>query len=139
MGRKRADGEGSYRHEIRRDKNTGKVLKDIWHFVITTDAGRKDFSAMGKGAKAAAKDKYDAWEESRKAPQSVVVPDITLKDWLTTYLETCRKGTMRDTSYHQLELLADDFPKELQEKAVKDIVPIELQSFINKFARARSK
>ena len=139
MGHKRADGEGSYFHEQRKNKK-GEIVKDIWHFLITVDGKRHNFSASKKrGGKSAAKAKYDAWDEARKAGQLTVSPDITLEEWMDKYLETCRKGTMRDTSYHQLELLADKLPAGLKEKRVKDIVPIELQSFMNKFAATASK
>jgi integrase len=128
--RKRADNEGTYFY----DKD-----KDMWRFTITASGKHKTFSATGKGAKSAVKAKYDAWKKELDSGTLIVSEGTTLKEWLSAYLINCRKGTMKGTSYHQLELLAADFPEELQSKKVSEITPIELQSFLNKFSENSSK
>jgi integrase len=136
--RKRADGEGTYVCEKRKNKKTGHVT-EIWRYIVTNEDKRKAFSASGKGAKAAAKAKYDAWAKEQQDALMTISEDITLGAWLDKYLLNCRKGTMKDTSYHQLELLAADFPAELRGKKVSGIAPIELQAFLNAFSSKASK
>jgi hypothetical protein len=54
VGKKRADGEGTYVKEERINNKTGKKTI-IWRYVITVNGKRKAFSASGKGAKETAK------------------------------------------------------------------------------------
>lgn len=138
MGKKRADGEGTYVKVVRKNKDTGKET-EIWRYVVSVAGKRKYFSATGKGSKAAAKAKYDEYVKEHSGAPLTVDADIKLGVWIKKYLETCRKGTMKGTSYHQLELLADDIPNELNVKKVCDVMLIELQGFLNNFAAKASK
>ena len=144
MGQKRDNGEGTY---------TYIADKDLWRYRVTVGESikvvdgkqlkipiRKTFSATGKGAKKAAREKYDAWKKEQEPGAVITVsPSTTFGAWLDMYLTSCRKDTIKDTSYHQLELLVKKIPTELAEKKVCDIAPIELQHFLNSFAVATSK
>lgn len=55
------------------------------------------------------------------------------------YLESCREGTIKESSYHQLVLLKNKITDSLLNKKVSDIQPIELQDFLNKFSETASK
>jgi integrase len=128
--KRRADGEGTYYHD--KDKN-------MWRYTIIVAGKHKSFSATGKSAKAAAKAKCTEWLKERDGVAVSVSADMKLEPWIKMYLENCRKGTMKDTSYHQLELLANDLPPELKNKKVCVITPIEVQAFLNKFSSKASK
>jgi integrase len=128
--RKRADNEGTYSY----DKG-----KEMWRYIVCAAGKRKSFAATGKGAKAAAKAKYDAWVKERDGASNTVSDNMLLGEWLDMYLINCRKGTMKDTSCHQLELLSADFPADLRGKKVSSIAPIELQAFLNKYSEKSSK
>ena len=52
------------------------------------------------------------------------VTEITLYEWVSQWLDAYKKGTMKDTSYHQLELLIRYIPEELGNKSVAEILPI---------------
>jgi integrase len=130
VGKKRADGEGTYVYDEKRD---------MWRYIVTVAGKRKAFSATGKGAKAAAKAKYDEWMKERNGITVAVSADLKLEAWVKMYLECYRKGTVKDTSYHQLELLAKAISPELKTKKVCDITPIEIQMFINTFSANSSK
>lgn len=138
MAKKRINGEGTYSEFTRKNKS-GKEVKYVRYVVSLEDGSRKPFTATGTNARKKAREKFLAWDEARKHAPEIVVPDITLSDWMKMYLQNCRKGTIKETSYHQLELLSDELPESLQKKPVKDIAPIELQSFINSFAKSGSK
>lgn len=66
-------------------------------------------------------------------------PTITFGEWMTKYLEGERKGTVSAKSYHQLELLQNKIPSQLQELAITTITPIMLQKFLNNFAVTASE
>ena len=55
--------------------------------------------------------------------------------WLRSY----KLGTIKGTSYHQLEILCQHIPENLKETELSDILPMDLQVFFNEFARASSK
>lgn len=65
--------------------------------------------------------------------------NLTVAQWGIMWLECYKQGTIKDTSYHQLELLLRLFPNELQELPVANVLPIYLQTFVNKFAQTYSK
>ena len=67
------------------------------------------------------------------------VTEITLNEWASQWLGAYKKGTMKDTSYHQLELLIRYIPEELGNKSMAEILPMHLQKFVNQFARNASK
>ena len=55
--------------------------------------------------------------------------------WMTTY----KLGTIKERSYHQLELLARKFPDDLMDMELAEIKPLHLQGFINRFSQDASK
>lgn len=148
MGTRRDNGEGSFSYDKK---------KKLWRYRITVGSQYKDingkqikvpiikvFSAAGKNGKKIAKQKYENWKkELEKANASTIPitisPSTKFGEWLNMYLVSYRKGTMKDTSYHQLELLVKAIPMELKQKKVCDITPIELQSFLNRFSINASK
>lgn len=64
---------------------------------------------------------------------------LTLKDWIPQWLAAYKKGTIKDTSYHQLELLAIRIPEDLKARELSEILPMHLQAFFNAFSRTASK
>lgn len=64
---------------------------------------------------------------------------IILSEWCSIWLNDYKKGTIKDTSFHQLELLIGHIPKNLMNKYLDEIQPRELQAFINEFAQQASK
>lgn len=64
---------------------------------------------------------------------------ITLGGWFPLWLASYKRGTIKENSYHQLELLARRIPSELMEKPLTQIRPIDLQAFFNAFAESASK
>lgn len=48
-------------------------------------------------------------------------------------------GTMKEHSYHQLELLERQIPQELKDRELSEILPMELQQFVNSFGKDASK
>ncbi len=144
MGRKRFDGEGSY---------TYIEDKDLWRYRVTVGERtkvvkgkkikapiQKVFSATGKGGAKAAREKYDTWKKEQEPGAVITVsPSTTFGAWMGMYLESYRKDAIKDTSYHQLELLIKKLPADLCAKKVCDIAPIELQLFLNTFAVNASK
>lgn len=118
---KRSDGTIQYRVTIGRD-DEGKLIRKAFYGKSQTECRRK-------------------LKEFQKRQNEVVTisPDITLKNWSKKYLESCRRGTIKDTSYYQLELLKDKITDNLMKKKVSEIRPIELQEFLNKFAETASK
>lgn len=84
--------------------------------------------------------KYKDFLKNQTTDSYTVSPDIILEDWAAKYLISCRKNSgMKASSYHQIELLRDKIPPALMKKKVCDIKKIELQSFINDFAKDVSK
>lgn len=64
---------------------------------------------------------------------------LTLGEWIPLWLSAYKKGTMRDSSYHQLELLERLIPDSIKGQPLTDIRPMELQAFFNAFAERASK
>lgn len=64
---------------------------------------------------------------------------MTLREWITKWLQAYKLGTIKERSYHQLELLAKKFPDELLDMELAEIKPMHLQSFINVFSVDASK
>lgn len=65
--------------------------------------------------------------------------DKTLNEWVQEWLQHYKHGTIKETSFHQLELLARLIPVELKELPMNDIKPMHLQAFFNEFAQKFSK
>lgn len=117
----RPDGTYQFRATIGRD-DEGKLIRKAFYGKTQAECRRK----------------LKEFQKKQNAPVTVS-PDITLKSWSEKYLESCRKGTMKETSYHQLDLLQKKIPNSLTKKKVSEIRPIELQEFLNKFAETASK
>lgn len=64
---------------------------------------------------------------------------LTLGEWIPLWLSAYKKGTMRDSSYHQLELLERLVPESIKSQPLTDVRPMELQAFFNAFAETASK
>ena len=64
---------------------------------------------------------------------------LTLGDWLPVWLASYKKGTMKETSFHQLELLSRLIPAHIMTCPLPDIRPLDLQAFFNAFAGTASK
>ena len=64
---------------------------------------------------------------------------MTLSQWLPLWLQSYKLGTIKGTSYHQLEILCRHIPDDLKVLALPDILPMHLQSFFNAFAQTASK
>ncbi len=64
---------------------------------------------------------------------------MTLEGWIPLWLTTYKKGTMRDSSFHQLELLARLIPEDIKSQPMSEIRPMDLQAFFNSFAATASK
>ena len=63
---------------------------------------------------------------------------MTLREWIPAWLTTYKLGTIKERSYHQLELLARKFPDDLMDMELADIRPLHLQGFINQFSQNAS-
>lgn len=64
---------------------------------------------------------------------------MTLRDWIPMWLDAYKLGTIKERSYHQLELLVRHFPEDLMDMELADIKPMHLQGFVNKFSPGASK
>ncbi len=64
---------------------------------------------------------------------------MTLREWIPQWLEAYKLGTIKERSYHQLELLVKHFPDSLLDAELQDIKPMHLQGFVNRFSRDASK
>lgn len=64
---------------------------------------------------------------------------MTFQEWVPIWLTTYKYGTIKERSYHQLELLAKHFPKSLLDMELSEIKPMHLQEFINHFSQNASK
>lgn len=65
--------------------------------------------------------------------------NMTLGQWVPLWLSSYKLGTIKESSFHQLELLARLIPDELKNKPLADILPMDLQKFYNSFALTFSK
>ena len=66
-------------------------------------------------------------------------PNITLGEWIPMWLTSYKLGTMRQKSYHQLELLKNLIPNDIKCMKLAEILPMHLQAFYNEFALGASK
>ena len=64
---------------------------------------------------------------------------MTLREWIPQWLEAYKLGTIKERSYHQLEILVEHFPDDLLDTELNDIKPMHLQGFINRFSQGVSK
>lgn len=64
---------------------------------------------------------------------------MTLHEWIPQWLKTYKYGTIKERSFHQLELLARRISDELLDMELADIRPMHLQDFVNKFSLNASK
>lgn len=64
---------------------------------------------------------------------------MTLGAWIPLWLAAYKKGTIRDSSYHQLELLERLIPQDIKDRPMVEIRPMQLQMFFNSFAETASK
>lgn len=65
--------------------------------------------------------------------------NMTLGEWVPIWLASYKKDTMKQTSYHQLEILERHIPDDLKALPLREVQPIALQAFFNEFARTTSK
>lgn len=65
--------------------------------------------------------------------------NITLDQWIRLWMLFYKLGTIKGTSYHQLELLARLIPENLKEMSIVDIRPMHIQAFYNSFGSTASK
>lgn len=117
----RSNGKYQFRATIGRDED-GKLIRKAFYGKSQAECRRK----------------LKEFQKKQSAPVTIS-PDITLKSWSEKYLETCRKGTMKETSYYQLVLLRRKIPDSLMNKKVSEVHPIELQEFLNKYSETASK
>lgn len=64
---------------------------------------------------------------------------MTLREWIPQWLEAYKLGTIKQHSYHQLELLVRYFPDSLLDAELNEIKPMHLQGFVNQFSQGTSK
>ncbi len=64
---------------------------------------------------------------------------MTLREWIPQWLEYYKLGTIKERSYHQLELLVRHFPDSLLDMHLDDVKPMHLQGFVNQFSQGASK
>lgn len=64
---------------------------------------------------------------------------MTLREWIPQWLEAYKLGTIKERSYHQLELLVKHFPDSLLDTELNEIKPMHLQGFVNQFSQGASK
>lgn len=55
---------------------------------------------------------------------------MTLGQWFPLWLDTYKRGIIRPSSLHQLELLARRIPADLMGRPLSAILPMDLQSFL---------
>ncbi len=110
MGKKRADGEGTYYHEIIYDKKTGKKKKDLWRYTIIVNGVAKSFSASPKnGGKTAAKAKYDLWLKKHSDKPVAIAKDVNVREWLTLFIEATKKAPFPMPGINSLNALLTRF------------------------------
>lgn len=64
---------------------------------------------------------------------------MTLEQWMPQWLTCYKLGTIKGTSFHQLEILCGHIPEDLRNKELSEILPMHLQAFVNAFAQTASK
>lgn len=65
--------------------------------------------------------------------------DLTLGEWIPLWMKFYKDGTIKQASYHQLELLERRIPDSLKSVSMSEILPMQLQAFYNEFAKTASK
>ncbi|MDL2273987.1 site-specific integrase [Oscillospiraceae bacterium OttesenSCG-928-G22] len=128
MAKRRFNGEGSF-YKLPNDKG--------WQYKKTvgyTDEGRPLRKSFYGKTQPEAKAKCEAWEKENEGAVYAVSPDTRLKQWLDIWLVNTKQGTLRESSYKDLERMCKAFPPALLKKKVSKISPIELQNFINTVA-----
>lgn len=65
--------------------------------------------------------------------------NMTLGEWIPLWLKYYKAGTMKQGSYHQLELLERRIPDSLKAVPLGEILPMHIQAFYNEFAKTASK
>ncbi len=133
MGRKRANGEGTYCYDKKRD---------YWQFKLTVGIDQDGFAIRktfyGK-TKKEAQTKGEAFKFAQQSKQPVVIRDMQLGKWIDLYLESYKKGNIKDESYTGLIQLAKHIPEDIKNKKVSTIKPIELQRILTDFSKDKSK
>lgn len=64
---------------------------------------------------------------------------MTLNYWIDEWLASYKKGTIKESSYHQLELLVRLIPDDMKAMLLSEIRPMHIQKFFNEFAQGASK
>ena len=64
---------------------------------------------------------------------------MTLGEWIPLWLTSYKSFTIKETSYHQLEILAGHIPDDLKAMQLSDIRPMHIQQFYNLFSLEFSK
>lgn len=64
---------------------------------------------------------------------------MTLREWVPIWMESYKLGTIKERSYHQIELLAGKLPEDMMDMELAEIKPLHLQKFVNAFAAGVSK
>lgn len=64
---------------------------------------------------------------------------MTLREWIPQWLHAYKLGTIKQHSYHQLEILVQHFPDDLLDTELNDVKPMHLQAFVNQFSQDVSK
>lgn len=64
---------------------------------------------------------------------------MTLREWIPLWMEAYKLGTIKERSYHQIELLVRRFPDDLMDMELEAIKPMHLQKFVNEFSVGASK
>ena len=133
MSKKRANGEGTFYHDTKRNN---------WQYKLTLgfyDDGypiRKTF--YGKTQQEARQKGQNALKELEGQRVSLS-PDMKLCDWLVMYIENYKRNAVQDRWYGQLRTMISRVPQLLQNRKVSAVRPAELQKFINDLAQKYSK
>ena len=129
----RANGEGTYYHDKKRNN---------WQYKLSLGYDNNGFPVRktfyGK-TRDAARRKGQDYKKKLEDADMTTSPDIKLKKWAQIWLKTYKLGTIKQTSYHQLELLVDKIPEHIKNKKVSDVSLSELQAFINEISLIKSK
>ena len=64
---------------------------------------------------------------------------MKLREWIPQWLKAYKFGTIKERSYHQLELLVLRLPDDLLDMELADIKPLHLHTFVNQFSAGVSK
>ena len=64
---------------------------------------------------------------------------MTLREWIPAWMESYKLDTIKERSYHQIELLHRKFPDDLLDMELATIKPMHLQAFVNQFSIDASK